>query len=380
MAFLLFHGKLIFGAIILGAISTWIYFLAVSKDNNQAVDPSNGNRQTQGPSSAMGTADSGTIDAIRINLPEEYSYSTNEHLEVEAMLQRGNKSELLDYCIKVKEAWQKLPPFPACVMLINRLKVTQKLMEMELSGVEQSFVLTSLVESVSLIDSLNIQKQLGLTGVREAMGEIDKLYANHELPEIAAKANLAYVIVPGYELVVDNDVDKIGELTERLNQRGQFILADLSSTEQLCEVILGIKNKGVYPERIKEVALVVLDRIVALGDEKFDPLIQSFTERIYFGGLEFDVLLGRIAIDDSDTRQKVESLFSGLESAPDVRIGIYSTAATFIRVYIQTGDLKSAENYLGRFKRSAAKVSNREAREEILRYAAALDADLAKSQ
>lgn len=364
-AFLWFYRRIPIAAALILGVGYGLYLSTQEKATPTETSSSNSQKYTQ-PQAEISLAEFSAANDP--NQEDQKSTDLSQTSSLLSIIKRSDKNELLDYSLNVQETWQKVSPSTAVVMLSDRLKVIKRLLKMELSETERLYSITSYIETASILDALNTQNKLGLLGTREAVLEIERIFSNHKSPPVSGKANLAYVMIPGYDFVTNPSISELKRFQERLKERGATIFADFKSTSQLAEISLIMQRHESFRAETKAVAIDILERIRGIPDDRYQSLAIQFAEKIYFGELDPIAILRRIPADDEETRADVDALFSGLDATPDAQIGFYSTAASIIRLYIRDDKLQEAERLTLLLQRIAAKNSNEKDRDKAFEY------------
>lgn len=393
-----FHRKTFLGIVVLAGVGGWVYFLNAGKE----VDDANATKRLANeeiPSVKIGANPKQQIEsesqspakpAISMVAQDQNNKGENGDAELKSesekrtgvsdVMKRGGKQELIEYSLQLMSKWRQNRPSAATgsLMMSDRLRVAKKLMEMELTETERNYAIISYVESVSTLDSLNVQNRLGLEGTRDALVEVERLYCDHENAAIAGKANLALAMIPGYDFLVSNDEAQLQQFLREVEARSDKLFGESRAAAQLVEVCLGILRSSQYRPEVREVVVKIQKQLErAIGDEQPE-LCRNFTERIFFGELDVLALVAQIPNDDTQTRARVKLLFDGLKKAPGVRVEIYLTAAKCIRTYIQLRKYNDASDLLGHLETAARLNPNEADKAKVIEAIAILKSELAE--
>lgn len=364
-AFLWFYRRIPIAVFLILGVGYGLYLSTREKPKPMEVSASNSQEYI------LPEAEISLAEFSAANDPNQEDGSSSDTPQTSSLLsniEKSDKNELLDYSLNVQETWQRVSPSTAVVMLVDRIKVIKQLLKMELSETERVYSITTYIETVSILDALDTQNNLGLLGTRDAVLEIDRIYSKHKSPPVSGKANLAFVMIPAYEFVAKPSIEELENFQERLRERGETIIADFKSTSQLAEIALVTKRSDSFRAETKAIAIDVLERIGDIQDERYQSLASQLAEKIYFSDLDFIAIIRRIPIDDEENRANVKALFSGLEATPNAQIGFYSTAASIIRQYIREDKLQEAKRLILLLQSIAAKNSNEEDRKKVEEY------------
>ena len=222
------------GLILLAGVLVWLYFLN-RPQGDQAADNSNAIPRDLLPASE--------IDSTSETQPDQ-----SQQRRLRAGDPEAEKKKLISRIHALRGPAPGLSTTHAVEQLKRRRRMILQLMEMELSELETSYALVAYIETISILDSYNAKFNLQLDGIREALKEIDTKYSNHPIPAVAAKANLAVMMIPGYEFADSKNPEKFREFQQNYEQRHLAVFQDLNSTERLGDIVLNVHLKGGLPE------------------------------------------------------------------------------------------------------------------------------------
>ena len=343
--FLWFHRRAIIGILLFSGSIYWIYHSSQAK--------SEADKAAVSAPRITSTKDESKTDA---NPPEQVKEEKTEaknipnakiglansnpknrvstKSELQRMLETGSVEELLEKSLSLREESKKVTPPMAYVIFSERLKISRRLLEMETKETEELYAISSYIESVSILDSLNIEGDLNIVGTEAAIDEVDQKFSNHPDAKIAARANLTVIIRPVYVCLATRDIDMLKIFRNRFDERMEKILADPVSSRRLAAVTLLLIDRlqGDVDE-----TLALGKHILGIFEQNTNPEIKviagSFREKLYFGRLGLENILDRIKTDDEETRADVQNFFSAFADNPNCRLELVQLAFSIVQVY-----------------------------------------------
>jgi hypothetical protein len=237
---------------------------------------------------------------------------------------------------------------------------------MELTPTQREFAMVSYIESISMLDSLNVQGELNIAGPRAALIEVEEKYANHSNPNVKIKANLAIMLAPAYDFLVSGDPGLLRKFESEFQQRADLAINDRYAAGRLLTTALFVNNKVGTESLTRPVTLKVLDSFEKTTSPDIKKLTASFRERVFFGKLDLDTLPDRIEDNHARSRTDVQQFFEALEINPDSRPEIYTTAVEVIQKYQALGRQDDALAMVKWLRNICATMTNDEQRQEIL--------------
>lgn len=105
--------------------------------------------------------------------------------------QTTTPNQLVVKSIKIHRTWGIEVPSIGIVLCQERARISKHPLTRSLTESQRIFAITSYIDAVSLVDSLNISSKMNVEGTRDSLAEIDVKYSSHSNDDISAKANLA---------------------------------------------------------------------------------------------------------------------------------------------------------------------------------------------
>lgn len=282
-------------------------------------------------------------------------------------------AELIKQSLDLRERIGSGTPIVNFMRCSERAKLSRRLMEMDLSSTQQVFALVSYIESISMVDSLNVQGKLNIDGPRAALLEIDEKYSDHPDPNVRCKANLAMVLQPAYDYLTLEDPRLIEKFKQAFDQRVAIIAGDLRASRQLLKTVLMIHNKSGAESDAWPVTRHVLKSYEKIPSPAVQQMVAGFKEQLFFGDLDLNTLLDRMEADDSKVRKDTEGLFDALDGNPGTRLEIYLIAVAVIKKARELEQVDRAESLLVSLQESVAKITDEKHREAVLQALGALE-------
>lgn len=395
-----FHHKAIIGLILLTAVGIWIYRVAITpreigfsrKDNlsnrtrpddvpSANIEFGKPNRPVQNDDTASDTdAKPLAVDKIdegsssptdgKDNPPDDSDETdSNEPNSVgekrSRLLEQGTIDELIKESLRIYDIWGRSSPGVGVVLCSERAKISRRLLEMELSDAQRAFALTSYIESISLVDSLNVSSKMNLEGTREALLEIDEKYSNHPDPTINSKANLAMTLAPLYDFMATGELEHLRNFQDQFARRLPKIATDRASLARLADVTIAMNNKpGLGHTRIP-VVQEFADRLDDLQTPSAKVVANSFRMRFLYDKFDPATIGIAATVNDPENQQRVRSFFKTLAANPQSDEMIYDAAIRAVVAYQSIGKLSEADRLLKLLHEASEKIPDEEYRQTI---------------
>lgn len=334
-AFIWFYRKIWIGVILMGGLAYLIYYLTVQEQNREIGESKPGPPKTQQP--LVPQTEIGAVAKINTpapaSEPAEEAPAQTEKNKVAELLKNGSVSELIEESLDIRDNWGNQPAAIAFMLLRDRLQISKRLMEMEVTESQRTFANVSYVESLSILDSLNVKHQLSSTGIEDAIKELDNGFTQHPDPTIASKSQLAVVLSPANRYFNSGDLNYLREFETELKARLPGIATHPTSLERLCQIMISMKNKIGFEEETTQSAFTLLEQLQTIDDPKIIPTVKRYKEKLLFEHLEIESFVSRIEIDDNQSRAQVQELFTSLAANPDSSSRIFQVAVDSIKAY-----------------------------------------------
>ena len=400
LSVLWFHHKAIIGFILVAAVGFWIYWITTSERevadrepspgiqnpagddvpsakidvSSAGDDPANGvaasDPSTNKPDPSTNTSDSSPAsDATEAN-QDANTQTKNDDADKQSrnsnrLLETGTVIELIEESLKLHDTWGSAVPSVGLIMCAERAKISQRLLELELTEAQRVFAISSYIESISLVDSLNVASEMNLPGTREALSEIDEKYSNHPNPAISVQANLAMTLAPIYDFMKNETIKSLDEFQTQFNQRIEKIARDPGGLSRLADVSIAMYKKTNLPDERKPVIQELMTRLSALEAPSAQPVAQKFHDQYLFDQFELNTIVDLVLFSDKEAQQKVQSFFRTLAENPDSGINIYDNAINIAHAYRKIGQLDTTDELLNRLDHIANGIPVEENRRSV---------------
>ncbi len=383
IAFLWFYHRVIVGAILLAGLGFWIYQTAkVANLQKPKLDelPSASLEFVPEKESTVAPASKPTPEAAddqsANDQPSEDQpnpVTKRSPSDLDRLIETGPVSELIKESLDIRKKIGKNNSIIDFMLCSRRAKISRRLLEKELTPSQREFGMVSYIESISMLDSLNVQGQLNIDGPRAALIEVKDKYANHSNPNVKIKANLAILLAPAYDFLVSGDPELLRKFASEFDQRSDLVINDQHAANRLLNTALLVNDKVGTELLTWPVALSVLESFEKTTSPNVKKMAASIRERLYFGKLDLDTLVDRIKDADSRSSADVQKLFEALAVNPDSRPEIYTTAVAVIQQYQALDRQEVVEELVERLRETCATMTDDPQQQEVLASIAELE-------
>lgn len=330
LGFFLFHRRTIMGAILIAGIG---YFLWPSSARNDK---------------SRGQANSVLNEAV----------STGEK----------STEELLESVVNPSESWQAKSPPIAASILERQLKDVETLLSRELPASQIEYCQRVKIELLDLLYAIKKIGGLELTGIEEALAEIDRQYSGHENAMLAAKVNLACLRIT-MEKYRSGEVDADRVAAEIARRREKICRSSVALPEFVS--LLVTANRVTFDEgEMKKINAQNLQYVGSINQE----LAKQMAVNLLRSDMDLPSLAVRVRQKLDGADREVAELFDALLEYSNFPVEAYSVAASAVRAYQIIGDEKRADFFLDRLREIEPKITIEQIREEVKRGVAMLEA------
>ena len=270
---------------------------------------------------------------------------------------------MVEELLRLRTLKTKSPPVNF-VNLQRRIKIADRLLEMEISDSQHLFAANALVEAVIRLDAINLTANINAEGVREDLIKVREKYYKHENTALAAKAALGFPLAPLHDYLVSNDKSELEIVADQFDMHGDEILRHPQASSRFVELIVGIYKGSNHLEEHRQLASRVLERLKKSEDPEVKHIAMLLREQIFFSESEIQSLVERIEGGNVVARENVQNLFEGLEANPNSRLEIYEIAGKVIAEYVRLGQIDDADalaKWLNTINQKNESKENREA-------------------
>lgn len=378
-----FYRRLIGGLLAIVGLGFFISYLA-NKNENEEFSSSPATSIPE--QSALPQAEIGEITALESQLNEQTGFDSKEVIpdranttnEVANLIADGDVKSLIDESLRIRDAWRKQTPMIAYMLNADRLKISRRLMELETTQAQQDYTSIAYIESLSNMDSLNVQHKLNVSGIREAIQELDQTLVTSKSPAVCGMSHLALAIVPANEFYVTGDVQAIKQFDKELDQRLPHILSDRNSVERLCHVVLKLLDKYGFESETLPIAKKVSEALENNSNPEIEKLSFRFREAVLFQPIEPETFNNRIKINDQRSRDKVQRLYEILADHPDSSARYFQLAVNAIREYQSMSKFEDAAALAKWLREISSKIKDPKNRETMISALDELTAKMAE--
>jgi len=342
-----------------------------TRDDPSAADPTRETEEAGGSkSSDLGTGDSDSDkkpasdrDAID-SLPGMES----RKIKTPKIVVPETKADLLEKLLNVRKQFTLAKSQPVnFVNAQDSRKLALRLLEMDVSESEELFVISSLIESALMLDSLNMKENLKAEHVRGYLIAARDKYCNHPDKTIGSKASLAFPLIPLHNYYGSNDESELVAVADQFDLHGGKIIRNPEVAALFVQLIISRYKDSDHSAAYRELAIRVMKRMKNVEEPIIGNLVNSIGEYVYFARSDLGTLVSRIEGGNRIARADVQSLFDGLDANPSSRLEVYKVAANVIAEYLRLGHTEDSDALLKWFvsinERNGSQ-SNREAIEK----------------
>ncbi len=276
----------------------------------------------------------------------------SEFSGLDQLLATGTQKELVDEVLRLTTRAYQIGPTAAFVMFQDRQRIAQRMLEMELTDKQRVFAKINLIESVSILDSLNSQLDLNVAGAGQELVTCVGPLLDDPDTNISSLANLAMIVSPGAKLLNEGTVERLAELRAAIDLHFDRVAVNNKSLRKFSELIVEVSKlpslKG-QTQPLVDDTIRRFDGLTTDGAQVEKKLLQ---QALYFTRVDLGEIVFQMTRNTGDARAGIDALFSGLELYPDVGFGIYQTALDVIREYLRQDDRENAKTLIDKLEQS----------------------------
>ena len=395
LSILWFHHKTIIAVILLTVVGIWVYRISITKKDVVQTnrrpeitrpvedDVPTANLDFKPPANDVPTSDaeanpSNPKPDSTPSVPEKPSTEGSKPVDTtddstaekhpkkrDTLLETGSVDELIEASLKISDEWGSAIPSIGLIMCSQRAKISRRLLELELTESQRIFALTSYIESISLVDSLNVASNMNLPGTRDALLEIDKKYSQNPNSTVSVQANLAMTLAPLYDFINNGEIESLHQFQTQFNQRLGQIARDQGALNRLAEVSIAMYKKPELPEARQQVILDLMKQMFDLKTPSSQAIAEKFRERYLFDEFDFETLPDLVQFNDESTARKVNSFFETLAENPDSTDTVFLVATQIVRSYRESGNAEQANVLMRRLDEIVDRIPTEEKRQTV---------------
>ena len=240
------------------------------------------------------------------------------------------------------------------------------MLEMELNDHQRIFAQHSLIETLSIRDSINVSNELNL-GSRDELMTVVQQYLGSSDTSISSYANLALVIALAADFSTNPSLEQLQVLESAIDESFQEISAVAFNKRKLAEVVAKVGILETIPEQDGAFLKRMLPRFKDDTSEFGKKTYLLLCQRCVFGPLNLEGLVDRMREHESELTPEIATLFENLAAHPDFGLGIYQVSLDVIRELIRQERNSTAKELIDQLDQQVIpKHSNENQRKEIL--------------
>ena len=376
------------GFFLILAVGGFIYYVATKPRELESASQSNSSVKETAPGNGTGTSGtSGTSDSTdatssnpdlsngensssapnELGSPSTASLQDSPKREKSStnILETGSAAELIEELLRLQEYPITSVPTINFSRLQRRSNIARRLLEMELSESQNTFAINELIENSLQLDAVNKSEKLNDDQTREKLIQIRDTYCDHEVSAIAAKASLAFPLIPLHNYFTTKDPADLEATADQFDLHGDKILRHPETTARLAKLVIDLLSDSGYSDRHRDLAIRFMTRLEKSEDKKIKRTALAVREQIYFSQSELGSLVERIEGGNTIARDHVQILFEGLDANPSSRLAIYQIAEDVIAEYQRLGHSQDAEALVDWLASINEKNENKKNRDDI---------------
>ncbi len=368
--FLFFYRRVIYGALLLAAL---IYWLSHSKELIERFSgPTESTEQVDQQKSEPPDEDDQAIKRVKRSDPdpkrdvEKKSGRLDRSDEATPEKIVATPEKIVDEILAIDERWQSESTTVAYMLVAQKRRLSENLMQMELTQLQREVAKISYLESLSVLDSLNVQGRINDENIRPKMIEEAQAFLKDPDEDVRSLANLVLAVYPGYDFVMDPSDENLTAFEQSFDRHFDATVTKTVNARKLAEVIVQVGKIAEWEDRTEPLINVAMERFKTDTSEQGKETYLIFEEQLNFGILELDTLVERMAREDPTTEIQIAKFRSSLEKLPDSRVEIYQIAMDIIREYIRQEQKELAADMILQLKNDILpKVSDEEKKAKI---------------
>lgn len=358
-AFLWFYRRVFIAAVLIGGIAIWTTW-------------SNPKRGKRAKHEMISKLDEDELPQAKLTFAAKPETSANVESDSggaelpNAVSPKKTVDELIAECLDLRDkvgGTNAVSNFMICSKLATSAR---ELMSRELTNKQRAFSTAIYIESVSMLDSLNVQGELGIVGPREALLEVGEKYSDDNDPNVRGKANLGMLLAPGYDFLVNGELESLQKFKLEFDRRFENVVNDKKGSSRVIATALFAFGKPEFKSETWPICLGMLDRFEKDGLPEYEQLYTGFREQLYFGDLDLKTLPERIETKDDDADGDTKKFLDGLAVNPDTRFAIFEVAINAIKEYKKAGNREMVETLSKRLKEICGSTQDTEQRNRLL--------------
>ena len=359
IAFLNFHRRPIFGAILLAGIA--YYLVQISNpstvtDDGWAEDAVARDSYTQ------------TEIAPTPGLIDESS-ANNSAPQVEAATP-ATTDEKINELLDTAEDWKAYENLSAAADSLEiRIENSNELLQaQDLSPRQRNYCERVVANSTALLSGL--ANQVDVEELDAFVNEVERNYSKSKDSEIASLADVAWVRNALSKFLTTGSKQDFEVFKNALQKRQTSILGSTRAHQYLTESITEAVSIAGDNAGLKEIAI----KHLALSADQGESMINALTIGLFFPRMDLEVLPAQVADAHPEADVDVQFVIDQIRKQPDMPVPIYSILMSSIARYQDVGRSDKAKQCLRQIKEIVPLIKTERIREQVLNGIVAIEA------
>lgn len=272
--------------------------------------------------------------------PTDTNRSLIESDQIDNMIERALESKM--------KALEFSPPV-SFMMFDDQRKLFSELLERELTATQKKFAISGLLESLSLMDSINHQAGLRVESTKSELFAATEPYLNDSDPDIRSLACIARIFSHGTRFLEDATLEQLQETETLINEHFDEITSPIYQRKLATLVSMVSKSVALHDES-QAFASRCLARFLSSANPETIIVGRLLEQSIHFNQYELSDLVDRMERNPVETDQIINNFFASLEKYPDAAIEIQQNALDVIREYIRLNKKKRAHSLIEQYE------------------------------
>ena len=340
IGFFRFHNKKLIGFILICGVAALVYKLSIQSDDSKIAVSAKEDNAVQKTDPAVPAPLTQSLEAERRGdgiISEKATIS-----DTLSEFENQSINQLVEKSIKIHRTWGKEIPSIGIVLCQERARISQHLLTQSLTESQRIFAITSYIDAVSLVDSLNVSSKMNVAGTSDSLAEIDVKYSSHSNDDISAKANLAISLAPLYAFMVTATPEQANLFESECRQRIAKIAKNNSALTRLADLAIAAHNRLGADSTSGKTFENLAELMLELPDPQSHRIALQYREHLLYDRFDPRTIALIGSEKDPAARQEVKDFFQTLSEHPDSSPKIYRTAVDIIKTFRRLGRTEDA--------------------------------------
>ncbi|MDE0934898.1 MAG: hypothetical protein OSA89_03220 [Mariniblastus sp.] len=340
IGFFRFHNKKLIGFILICGVAALVYKLSIQSDDSKIAVSAKEDNAVQKTDPAVPAPLTQSLEAERRGdgiISEKATIS-----DTLSEFENQSINQLVEKSIKIHRTWGKEIPSIGIVLCQERARISQHLLTHSLTESQRIFAITSYIDAVSLVDSLNVSSKMNVAGTSDSLAEIDVKYSSHSNDDISAKANLAISLAPLYAFMVTATPEQANLFESECRQRIAKIAKNNSALTRLADLAIAAHNRLGADSTSGKTFENLAELMLELPDPQSHRIALQYREHLLYDRFDPRTIALIGSEKDPAARQEVKDFFQTLSEHPDSSPKIYRTAVDIIKTFRRLGRTEDA--------------------------------------